>query len=94
MLVVYLTEFTDFIDWLYAQENRLEVSRDTVYKVIGKILLKILLQVGPNSETVLHSFVMYEDKFSPGLNYHTVALGLYVSSCLMNHSCLPNAIRR
>ncbi|GLV34475.1 SET and MYND domain containing class 4 member 3 [Carabus blaptoides fortunei] len=93
LMLVYLIEYTDFIDWLYAQENRPEVSRDAVYKVIGNILLKIVLQIATNSETVLHSFVMFEDKFSPGLNYHTVAVGLYVSSCLMNHSCLPNAVR-
>ncbi|GLV32927.1 SET and MYND domain containing class 4 member 3 [Carabus blaptoides fortunei] len=94
LMLVYLIEYTDYINWLYTQEYRPKVSRDAVYKVFGNILLKTLLQIGSNSETVLHSFVMFEDKFSPGLNYHNIALGLYVSSCLMNHSCLPNAMRR
>ncbi|GLV34516.1 SET and MYND domain containing class 4 member 3 [Carabus blaptoides fortunei] len=93
LLLVYLIDYTDFIDWLYAQEHRPEVSRDAVYKVIVDILFKILLRIGANSETILENFVMFEDKFSPRMSYHNVALGLYVSSCLMNHSCLPNAVR-
>lgn len=95
--MVYLTYYTDYFDWLYAQPNRPEGSRTELTHLIGGTLLKLFLQMECNAEPVREFrsvMTMRDGQFDINIKYGAYASVLYVSSAMLNHSCVPNAANR
>ncbi|GLV34511.1 SET and MYND domain containing class 4 member 3 [Carabus blaptoides fortunei] len=95
-LVVYLTHFTGYFDWLYVQPARPEGSLKVLTQLIGGMLVKYILQLSCNAESVItcrtHMSISEEQYFF-SMRYGANAAAQYVSSAMLNHSCVPNAAK-
>lgn len=88
-MVVYLKECTDFFTWLHKRPAYAAKKIADLYDLIGGHILQLCLQIHCNSDEIIDGAINLPEQL---LEKKNIALGLYVSSAMINHSCVPNAI--